>query len=108
MSKTVSRSSDSAPSPAAATAPPAPSATTTSAPTQLAMGSAPPPPPPPSSGPSIASKLEEQGKMNNLKVTDLRAVKRDNLLRIQVEVTNISSVSYTHLDVYKRQLHNPL
>jgi len=29
--------------------------------------------------------------MNNLKVTDLRAVKRDNLLRIQVEVTNISS-----------------
>lgn len=90
MSKTVSRSSDSAPSPAAATAPPAPSATTTSAPTQLAMGSA-PPPPPPSSGPSIASKLEEQGKMNNLKVTDLRAVKRDNLLRIQVEVTNISS-----------------
>ena len=90
MSKTVSRSSDSASSPAAASATPAPSATA-SAPTQIAMGTAPPPSPPPSSGPSIASKLEEQGKMNNLKVTDLRAVKRDNLMRIQVEVTNISS-----------------
>ena len=42
-------------------------------------------------GTSIASKLEEQGKMNNLKVTDLRATKRDNLLRIQAEITNISS-----------------
>ena len=88
MSKTVSRSSDSTPAPAAASAPPAPYATA-SAPTQIAMGLA--PPPPSTSGPSIASKLEEQGKMNNLKVTDLRAVKRDNLLRIQVEVTNISS-----------------
>ena len=50
-----------------------------------------PPPPSPSGGGSMASKLEEQGKMNNLKVTDLRATKRDNLLRIQAEVTNISS-----------------
>lgn len=29
--------------------------------------------------------------MNNLKVTDLRATKRDSLLRIQAEITNISS-----------------
>ena len=36
------------------------------------------------------SKLEEQGRMNNLRVTDLRAVKRDNLLRIQAEITNLS------------------
>lgn len=43
------------------------------------------------SGASIASKLEEQGTMNNLRVTDLRATKRDNLLRIQAEITNISS-----------------
>ncbi|MBK9026988.1 MAG: DUF1425 domain-containing protein [Propionivibrio sp.] len=63
-------------------------------PTQVAMGSAPPPAaaaPSASSGPSMASKIEEQGKMNNLKVTDMRATKRDNLLRIQVDVTNISS-----------------
>ena len=72
----------------AASAPSAPSAVAT-APAQVAM--APAPPPPFSSGASIASKLEEQGKMNNLKVTDLRATKRDNLLRIQAEITNISS-----------------
>ncbi|WP_153111224.1 YcfL family protein [Propionivibrio limicola] len=42
----------------------------------------------PSPGPSIASKLEEQGKMDYLQVTDLRATKRDNLLRIQAEITN--------------------
>lgn len=47
--------------------------------------------PPPGGSPSIESKLEEQGKMENLKVTDLRATRRDNLLRIQAEVTNISS-----------------
>lgn len=41
--------------------------------------------------PSMASKIEEQGKMNYLTVTDLRASKRDNLLRIQAEVTNYSS-----------------
>ena len=69
-------------------APSAPSAVAT-APAQVAM--APAPPPPPSGGASIASKLEEQGKMNNLKVTDLRATKRDNLLHIQAEITNISS-----------------
>ena len=50
-----------------------------------------PPPPPPSAGPSIASKLEEQGKMTYLKVTDLRAVRRDNLLRVQAEITNSSN-----------------
>lgn len=47
--------------------------------------------PPPSGSPSIESKLEEQGKMDYLKVTDLRATRRDNLLRIQAEVTNTSS-----------------
>jgi uncharacterized protein YcfL len=39
----------------------------------------------------MASKLEEQGKMDYLKVTDLRATKRDNLLRIQAEITNTSA-----------------
>lgn len=41
--------------------------------------------------PSMASKIEEQGRMNALAVTDLRATKRDNLLRIQAEVTNYSA-----------------
>jgi uncharacterized caspase-like protein len=45
----------------------------------------------PSDAPSIASKIEEQGKMSNLKVTDLRATKRDNLLRIQADITNTST-----------------
>lgn len=39
-------------------------------------------------GGSIASKVEELGKMSYLKVTDLRAVKRDGLLRIQVTISN--------------------
>ena len=39
----------------------------------------------------MASKIEEQGRMNALAVTDLRATKRDNLLRIQAEVTNYSA-----------------
>ena len=60
------------------------------APAQVAMVP-PPPPPPPSGAPSLQSKLEEQGKMNNLKVTDLRATKRNNLLNIQAEITNLSS-----------------
>jgi uncharacterized caspase-like protein len=51
----------------------------------------PPPPPAPNSAPSMASKIEEQGKMTYLTVTDLRATRRDNLLRIQAEVTNSSS-----------------
>ena len=41
--------------------------------------------------PSIASKLEEQGRIDNLKVTDLRASKQNNLLKIQAEVTNTSA-----------------
>ena len=82
-STSVSRGSE------AGLAPSAPSAVA-SAPAQVAMAPA-PPPPSPSGGGSMASKLEEQGKMNNLIVTDLRATKRDNLLRIQAEVTNISS-----------------
>lgn len=39
-------------------------------------------------GGSIASKVEELGKMSYLKVTDMRAVKRDGLLRIQVTISN--------------------
>lgn len=76
MSQSVSRSSEMAPA--------APSAVAAA---PLAMA---PPPPPPAAAPTIASKIEEQGKMNRLKVTDLRATKRDNLLRIQAEITNIS------------------
>lgn len=71
LSKSVSRSSDSA---------------VVQAPVQVQAA-----PPPPVSSPSIASKLEEQGKMDYLKVTDLRATKRDNLLRIQAEITNTSA-----------------
>ena len=91
LGTTVSRSSS---DPASA-----PSAVAT-APAQVAMASPPPPPPPPpppsspaSSGGSIASKLELLGWIDNLKVTDLRAAKKDNLWRIQVEVTNFSSSS---------------
>ncbi len=42
-------------------------------------------------GGSIASKVEELGKMTYLKVSDMRAVKRDGLLRIQVTISNSSS-----------------
>ncbi len=84
VNQTVSRSSDATPNAVAPVASP---------PTQIAMGS--PPPPAVNTGsassPSIASKLEEQGKMNNLKVTDLRATKQNNLMRIQAEISNISS-----------------
>ena len=41
-------------------------------------------------GGSIASKVEELGKMDSLKVTDMLAARRDNLLRVQVTVTNSS------------------
>lgn len=57
------------------------------APAPLATAAA----PSPSAAPSMASKIEEQGKMRYLSVTDLRAAKRDNLLRIQAEVTNADS-----------------
>lgn len=53
------------------------------------------PPPPPvavaAPAPTIASKIEEQGQMTYLRVSDLRATKRDNLLRIQAEITNTSN-----------------
>lgn len=52
---------------------------------------APPPPAaavPASEGPSIASRVELMGPLNYLVVSDLRATKRDNLLRIQAEITN--------------------
>lgn len=56
---------------------------------------APPPPPaaaaPASEGPSIASRVELMGPLNYLVVSDLRATKRDNLLRIQAEITNTSN-----------------
>ena len=45
----------------------------------------------PSNPPTIASKIEEQGKMTYLRVSDLRATKRDNLLRVQAEITNTSN-----------------
>lgn len=59
----------------------------TVAPQQVAMAAA---PPPAAAGPSIASRIEELGKMQYLNVTDLRATKRDNLLRVQAELTNSS------------------
>lgn len=46
---------------------------------------------PANEAPSIASRIEEMGKMSYLKVSDLRAAKRDNLLRVQVEITNSSN-----------------
>jgi len=42
------------------------------------------------SGGSIASKLEELGVMDYLKVVDMRAQRRDGLLRIQFTVANLS------------------
>lgn len=57
------------------------------APQQVAMAAA---PLPATAGPSIASRIEELGKMQYLSVTDLRATKRDSLLRIQAELTNSS------------------
>ena len=80
MTQTVSRSSENNSAPSAVA----------SAPAQMSMGAPLPPSPPPGS-PSISSKIEEQGKMDYLKVTDLRATKRDNLLRIQAEITNTSA-----------------
>lgn len=56
------------------------------APQQVAMAPTPPVP----AGPSIASRVEELGKMQYLTVSDLRATKRDNLLRVQAELTNTS------------------
>lgn len=83
------RSGEAAPVSAAApaAAPPAP----VPAPAQLAMGMVPPATTPSAAGPSMASKIEEMGKMLYLTVTDLRATKRDNLLRIQAEVSNSSA-----------------
>ncbi|MBZ0104070.1 MAG: YcfL family protein [Sulfuricella denitrificans] len=40
---------------------------------------------------SMASKLEQLGEMTYLKVTDLRVARRNGLLNVQAEVTNISS-----------------
>lgn len=62
-------------------------------PAQVAMAAPPPPSSPASSGGSIASKLELLGWIDDLRVTDLRAAKKDNLWRIQVEITNFSSYS---------------
>ena len=42
-------------------------------------------------GGSIASKVETLSPMTYLKVTDLRAAKRDGLLRVQVSITNTST-----------------
>ncbi|MBL8409474.1 MAG: DUF1425 domain-containing protein [Candidatus Accumulibacter sp.] len=73
-SQTVTRGGDSAAAPA---------------PEQLALSSQ--PRPAAETAPSIASKIEELGKMASLQVSDMRATRRDNLLRIQVEITNTSS-----------------
>lgn len=59
-------------------------------PTQLAMANTNAAAAASNNAPSIASKIEELGKMTYLKVSDLRAAKRDNLLRIQAEITNTS------------------
>ena len=42
-------------------------------------------------GGTIASKVEELGQMKHLKVTGLTAARRDNLLRVQVTLTNSAS-----------------
>ena len=42
-------------------------------------------------GGSIASKVELLSPMTYLKVTDLRAARRDGLLRVQITVTNTST-----------------
>lgn len=39
---------------------------------------------------SLESKLEQHGVMTYLKVTDMRAVRRNGLLNVQIEVTNFS------------------
>ncbi|MDR2092439.1 MAG: YcfL family protein [Azoarcus sp.] len=41
-------------------------------------------------GGSIASKVEELGRMDYLKVADLRAVRKDGLLRVQATLSNSS------------------
>ena len=69
------------------------SAPAATVPAQVAMAAPPPPSSPASSGGSIASKLELLGWIDDLRVTDLRAAKKDNLWRIQVEITNFSSYS---------------
>ena len=68
-----------------------PAVTRDSAQPVVTQAPAPAPMPVPSAAPSRESKIEEQGRMNNLKVTDLRATRRDNLLRVQAEVSNISN-----------------
>lgn len=40
---------------------------------------------------SIASRIEQQGEMTYLKITDLRAIRRNGLLNVQAEVTNTDS-----------------
>lgn len=46
-----------------------------------------------SGGGAIASKIEELGAMSYLRVTDLRATKRNGLLNIQAEVSNSDSAN---------------
>jgi Protein of unknown function (DUF1425) len=73
--------------------PPRPSAVATTAavaPAAAPAAAAPAPAPTAGPAPTIASKIEELGKMTYLRISDMRAAKRDNLLRIQFEVTNTS------------------
>ncbi|MDR3352359.1 MAG: YcfL family protein [Zoogloeaceae bacterium] len=44
-------------------------------------------------GGSIASKVESLGEMTYLKFTDMRAVRRDGLLRVQVSIFNENSAN---------------
>jgi uncharacterized protein YcfL len=44
-------------------------------------------------GGSIASKVESLGEMTYLKFTDMRAVRRDGLLRIQVTIFNENNLN---------------
>ena len=48
--------------------------------------------------------FDESAVMNNIEVHSTPNVSQDNKIKINVtDETNITAVSYTHLDVYKRQ-----
>lgn len=48
-------------------------------------------PDPYAGAPRISSKIENQGVVRNVKVTDLRQRRRDNLIHIQAEITNLTN-----------------
>jgi uncharacterized caspase-like protein/uncharacterized protein YcfL len=69
--------------------PPAPAAVAVAP--MAAPAAAPAPAPAAAASPTIASKIEQLGKMTYLRISDMRAAKRDGLLRIQFEVSNSSN-----------------